>query len=221
LILIIAAPHCTGQTGGRVANAKDRPVTVRKDAVVEAGARYGAVAVLLHWLIAIMIAVQIWLGWTMGDMDDTGAAKDLEHIHISIGFLVLALSLARIGWRFTYTAPPPPAGSPKWERALAASIKGLFYVLLLAIPLSGWAMESIGPRAIPFFGLDWPHLPFMVGRPPEVARPLKDLLEDIHGSKLIWPLIALVALHVAGALKHQFDGRPVLYRMVPFLRPKI
>jgi cytochrome b561 len=169
----------------------------------------------LHWLIALMIAVQIGLGWYMGDLDDRAAAKNLEHIHITIGFLVLMLSLVRIGWRFTYTAPPPPAGSPKWERVLAASIKGLFYVLILAIPLTGWAMESIGPRPIPFFGLEWPHLPFLLGQ-----KPLHEALEDIHGSKLIWPLIALVALHVAGALKHQFDGRPVLYRMVPFLRPK-
>jgi cytochrome b561 len=181
-------------------------------------ARYNTVAMGLHWLIALLIVVQIWLGWTMGDLDDDVAAKNLERIHISLGFVTLALSVVRVAWRFTYTAPPPPVGQAKWERALAASVKGLFYILILAIPLTGWAMESIGPRPIPFFGLEWPHLPFMGGRAPEVARPLKDALEDIHGSKLVWPLIALVALHVLGALKHQFDGRPVLYRMIPFLK---
>lgn len=182
-------------------------------------ARYGAVAMGLHWAIALLIVAQIWLGWTMGDMDDTAAAKDLERTHISIGLIVLMLTLARVAWRLAHKPPPLPAEMPKWEQTLSSVVHVLFYVLLLAIPLTGWAMESTGPRPIPFFSLEWPHLPFVSGLPREQARPLHEALEDIHGSKLVWLMIGLIALHVAGALKHQFDGHPVLYRMLPLLKP--
>jgi cytochrome b561 len=194
-------------------------MTVRQTAIAEAGARYSAAAMLLHWLIAAFIILQLAMGWYMDDLEDDGAALDVERVHISIGLIVLVLSVARIALRLTRPAPPVPAGMPKWERALAGATHGLFYLLILAIPLTGWAMESLGPRPIPFFGLEWPHMPFLGGRPREQTRSLHEALEGAHGSVLVWMTIGLLALHVLGALKHQFDGRPVLYRMLPFMAP--
>lgn len=180
--------------------------------------RYGAVARALHWLIALLIVTQIALGWTMGAVaKPTG--RMLEGWHISFGVLVLLLTLARIAWRLTHRPPPTPPGLSGWERGLAHAVHAGFYLLLLAIPLTGWFMESIGKRPIHVFGLTWPHFPgvgaLLAGQNP---RAVKEALEQIHGSPLVWAMIALIVLHVAGALKHQFDGHPVLWRMVPGLK---
>lgn len=182
------------------------------------GQRYGAVARALHWLIALLIVTQIALGWTMGAVaKPTG--RMLESWHISFGVLVLLLTLARIAWRLTHRPPPMPAGLSGWETGLAHAAHAGFYLLLLAIPLTGWFMESTGTRPIHVFGLTWPHFPgaaaVLAGRDP---RAVKEALEQAHGTPLVWTLIALIVLHVAGALKHQFDGHPVLWRMAPGLQ---
>ncbi len=181
--------------------------------------RYGRVAQALHWTIALLIVLQIPLGWYMGTIEDRGVKRMLEGRHISIGVTILLLTLARIGWTLTHRRPPLPAAMPGWERGLAHATHTLFYGLLLALPLSGWIMESVGRRPIPFWGLTWPHFPgldvLLAGQDRDL---FKDTVENLHGSPLVWSMIALVALHVAGALKHQFDGRPVLWRMVPGLK---
>lgn len=179
------------------------------------GERYGAVARGLHWLIALLIVGQIAMGWTMGAVDKT-MGHAIEAWHISFGVLVLILTLARIAWRLTHRAPPPAAGLKGWETGLAHAVHAGFYLLLLAIPLTGWFMESLGKRPIHVFGLVWPHFPgvaaVMAGQDP---RAVKETLEQVHGSPLVWAMIALIVLHVAGAVKHQFDGHPVLWRMLP------
>ncbi len=181
--------------------------------------RYGRVAQALHWTIAAAIVLQIGLGWYMGSVEDRPRARLLEGYHISIGITVLLLTLARIVWSLTHPRPDLPEGMPKWERGLAHAVHALFYGLLLALPLSGWIMESVGSRPIHVWGLVWPHFPGLGALLAGHDKALfKDRLEAFHGSPLVWSMIGLVALHVAGALKHQFDGHPVLWRMVPGLK---
>jgi cytochrome b561 len=105
-----------------------------------------------------------------------------------------------------------------WERVLAGVSHFAFYVLMLALPFTGWALKSFFPRPIHWWGVQWPQLSFMGGMPPEQGRPLYERIENIHGDVLVLAMVVLLALHVGGALKHQFDGSPVMWRMLPFLR---
>ena len=184
--------------------------------------RYGAVSIGLHWTIAVLILVQIGLGWYMNNVvpDHTPAQVRIEWLHISLGLTILLLVLAWIAVRLSHAAPPLAAGAPRWERVLAGCSHGLFYVLLLALPLTGWAMVSAGSHPITFWGVTWPHLPGLGALSDPPNRSLRHDLKQIHTSILVWSILANLALHVAGAIKHQFDGRPVFWRMAPFARPR-
>ncbi len=120
--------------------------------------------------------------------------------------------------RLTHPAPPLPAGMPAWERWLAHGAHVLFYVLMLAMPLTGWALVTLRHEATPFWGLKWPAMPGLGPWTGPAHRPVSHALKTIHTQTLVWIALANIALHVAGALKHQFDGRPVLWRMLPFLK---
>jgi cytochrome b561 len=184
--------------------------------------RYSHVAIVLHWTIALLILIQIGLGWDMNEWlpDHSPAQAKIEGLHVSLGLTILLLVLARIGWRLSHTPPPLPTGTPLWERLLAHAGHTLFYLLMLAMPLTGWAMVSLGKRPISFWGLPWPHMPgvsTMFGSP--APRAVHEGISHIHVYILIWIVLINLALHVAGALKHQFDGRPVLWRMTGLKPP--
>jgi len=199
-----------------------RAVPAAPDVTGRPQRRYGAVSILIHWTIAVLIVVQLCLGWYMNEVlpDHTPAQAQVQSIHVSLGLTILLLVLVRIGVRLTHPAPPLPSGMPAWERILARASHVLFYVLLLVIPLTGWAVVSLRAQPIPFWGLTWPHMPglgALLGSP--APRPVRHELAHIHVFILIWIILLNLALHVAGALKHQFDGNPVLWRMIPFLKP--
>ena len=181
---------------------------------------YKAAAITLHWLIAAGIVFQVLWGWYFTDLERGPEKTSAEHLHISIGFTILILTLLRIAIRLINRPPPLPAGMPGWEVFVSKVTHVLFYILMLALPLTGWAMESTGGRSPPFWGASWPSFPIIGAMSREESRPLHGLLETVHGSVLGWSMVVLFGLHVLGALKHQFDGRPVLWRMLPFLRPK-
>jgi cytochrome b561 len=184
--------------------------------------RYSAAAIVLHWTIALLILVQIALGWTMNEWlpDHSPRQAFVEGVHISLGLTILLLVLVRIGLRLVRRPPPLPLGMPAWERALATASHLLFYILLLILPLTGWALVSLSAHPISFWGLPWPHLPgvgALLGSP--APKAVRHQLSHIHVYILIWIVLLNLALHVAGALKHQFDGRPVLWRMAGWKRP--
>lgn len=180
------------------------------------GGAYGALAIGLHWVIAALILVQIGLGWWMNEVlpDHSPAQASVEAVHISLGLTILILVLARIAVRLIQPPPPLPAGMPAWERALAHASHLLFYLLMLALPLTGWALVSLGARPISFWGLAWPHLPgahaLFGANPP---KPVRRSLAHVHVFILIWIVLINLALHVGAALKHQFDAYPVLWRI--------
>jgi cytochrome b561 len=130
--------------------------------------------------------------------------------HTALGLSVLALMLVRLGWRLTHDMPSPPATSPGWQNAAARFVHLAFYVLLVALPVSGWLLTSVEGDPVSYFGLfPVPALPVPGGEASE------DLIEETH-EILGNVLLGLAALHVLAGLKHHFvDRDDVLRRMLP------
>ncbi len=178
--------------------------------------RYSTVAIMLHWVIAAALLFQIVLGGAMeGPRDATRFS--IFQLHKSIGITILLLTLVRIGWRIANPPPPLSANLKLWERRLAHVTHRGFYALLLALPLSGWLIVSTSKVAVPtrLFGLiSWPHVPV-----PSGLRSAVHQISEISHELLVWGTFGLVALHVAGALKHHFlDNDAELDRMIPGVR---
>lgn len=167
--------------------------------------RYGIVAVMLHWLIAAAIIFMLGLGIYMTGLP-TGSMAQFEYfqLHKSVGISILLLSLIRIGWRLINPIPPLAAGLKPWERVAARVTHYGFYVLMIAMPLTGWIVVSVSPLAIPtmlFGAIPWPDMPFTatVENPKEAAESFSQVHEI-----LAFAMIALLLLHIAAALKHHF-----------------
>lgn len=174
------------------------------------GTCYSGVAIAFHWTIALLVIVNLVIG--IGH-DGIPALRALMGAHKAIGITVLVLTAGRVAWRLAHRPPPLPAGTPGWEKGAAHATHWTLYLLMIAMPLTGWAMVSApGPqRPLTWFGLfDIPTLP--------VGSGLADLGHDAHGL-LGWLMAALVVLHVAAALRHHLILRDtVLARMAPVLR---
>ena len=173
--------------------------------------RYSTVSLILHWLIAALVVTQVGLIWAH-EATDGPISREFVQVHKSVGLSILVLTLGRIGWRVANPAIPLPDVMRRWEKLLARATHVLFYAFLIAMPLVGWAASSAGGRDIIWFGLfEWPALPVGGGR--DAARALMDLHELAAKG-----LYVLIALHVAGALKHHFVDRDnVLHRMIPWI----
>ncbi len=197
----------------------NRHLSAKARVVAAARDRYSTVAILFHLSIAALIVVQIALGWHMGDIEGLGRSWLLQ-LHKSVGIAVLVLTLGRLAWRLIN--PPPPHGSnlTPFEAMASHWVHIGFYCALLAIPLSGWAMTSLErASSFPVFGIPWPAFPFASALPGEVQDSLSALLNTAHGW-LAWLMLGLLALHVAGALKHHFISKdPTVSRMAPGVQP--
>lgn len=173
--------------------------------------RYSAMSLTLHWLTAAMVLAQVLL-ITAHEATEGPISREFVMIHKSLGLTILVLTLARIGWRLANPPLPMPDKMRKWERVLARGTHVLFYVLMIGLPLGGWAASSAGGRAIEWFGLFiWPALPVPLDK--ALARNFMDAHEA--GVKVLY---VLLALHIGAALKHQFlDRDNVMHRMLPFI----
>lgn len=181
--------------------------------------RYTHLAILLHWVIAAGIIVNVALAWIWPHLGDEQVRPAID-MHKSIGVTVLGLAVMRLLWRLTHRPPAYPEGYQRWERVAAHAVHGLLYLLIFAMPLSGWIMDSAWKDAAThpmfWFGLfEWPRIAWFQHLDPATMDRLHDLFGAAHvlGS---YALYALFALHVGGALKHQWmDGEPELQRMWP------
>ncbi|KND58187.1 Cytochrome B561 [Candidatus Burkholderia verschuerenii] len=177
--------------------------------------RYSATAIGLHWIIALLIIGGFYLGWIMTDIPGFTPTK-LKYFswHKWIGVTVFLLAVIRLIWRATHSAPPTPAGMPRWQVGAAHMTHFLLYVLMIAIPVSGYFYSSAANVQVVYPGV---LLPTIIG--PDKA--LKAILRTVHvvHVALNYTLLVLVVLHVLAALKHHFVDRDgLLGRMLPFLR---
>lgn len=174
--------------------------------------RYGAVAQILHWVIAALIVTQFVLA-RMAEPLPLGVHKlALLARHKSVGMTVLMLAIVRLLWRLRHRTPALPASMKSWERLAAKGVHVVFYVLLFAMPLTGWMMSSAKNYAVSWFGLfTWPNL---IGKSDSAFEFLKDTHDTLSDV-----LFAVALLHILAALKHHFwDRDDVLRRMLPFTR---
>jgi cytochrome b561 len=181
-------------------------------------ARYDAVAMGLHWLTALFILGLLATGLTMETNLQRATQFDyrLFQLHKSLGITVLMLSVVRLAWLLTHRPPPEPKIMPPWQKRVDHVAHWLFYVLLLGLPLLGWAAVSASPLRIPtvLYGtIPWPALPVFGALSDK--RPVEHLLLGLHADGA-WVMIGLLVLHVGAALAHQFLWHDrVLSRMLP------
>ncbi|WKB51541.1 cytochrome b [Eleftheria terrae] len=175
--------------------------------------RYSSVAMAFHWLLALAIVGAFVVGLYMTGLSMSPTRLKLYNWHKWAGVSILALSAARLLWRLVQRPPALPAGiaaaMPAWQRIAHHATHGLLYVLFFAVPLVGWAYSNAAGFPIVLFGV----LPL-----PDLVTPDKALAEWLkpwHG-RLAYALAALVVLHVAAVIKHQFIDRDgLLARMLP------
>ena len=182
--------------------------------------RYSTVAIALHWTIAAAIALQIVLGWRIGDVEGVTRTAVLQ-LHKTIGVTILVLTVVRLIWRMVKRPPPVDSSLAPLEKLASHWVHLAFYGLLLALPLTGWGMVSaqrIGAMKL-LGGVRWPDFPLISGLPGAVQDTLADTLDKTH-TVLVWVMLAMLALHVLGALKHHFISKdPTVSRMAPGAKP--
>lgn len=169
--------------------------------------RYDALAIALHWSIALLALVQIALGWWMIDIPKTpvGVRAAWFNLHKSIGLTIGLLMLARLGWRLMHSPPELPGWLPRWQARAARTSHALLYAALIAQPLLGYLGSSFTAYPILYFGRTLPHWGWD-------SPPLKALCSEAHFALACF-ITALVALHVAAALRHLVRGDGVFARM--------
>ncbi len=185
-----------------------RPVTS-----TAATQKYSVQAMTLHWLIAFLIIWAFSIGWIVDEFPHLIADKGkYMSWHKWTGVTVFALTLWRLLVRIFHPAPPLPATTSCWERAASHSIHGLLYLLMLAVPLTGYLYSASAGRPVVYLGLV--PLPMLI----EPNATLKPLLKSAHVF-LNYTLFCLFVLHILAALKHHVINRDgVLARMVPFMK---
>jgi cytochrome b561 len=176
--------------------------------------RYDVVAQSFHWLIAALIVIQFWLAWTADDLPLGLHKLALLARHKSFGMTVLMLAVLRLLWRWTHRPPALPKAMTPIEVKLAHLTHVAFYVLLFAMPLSGWLMSSAKNYSVSWFGMfTWPDL---IGKNESAFVALRETHEFLS-----WALLAIAILHVLAAFKHHFWNKDsVLLRMLPFTNVK-
>ena len=176
--------------------------------------RWGSLAMAFHWAIVILILTQFVLA-NMAESLPLGMAKLATLArHKSVGITILGLAALRLGWRISNRGhnPPLPADLKGYERFLAHLTHEGLYLLLFAMPLTGWMMSSAANYPVTFFG--WFRFPALVG----ANKELHEVYEEVH-EFLFSALLVITVVHVLAALYHHFIQKDdTLRRMLPFGR---
>lgn len=175
--------------------------------------RYSPVAIVLHWLLALVILSLFGMGLYMADLPFSPTRMKLYNWHKWAGVCFLLLTVLRVVWRVKHRPPALPQtvtlAMPGWQMQAYHATHHLMYALFLVVPLLGWAYSSAAGYAIVLFGVL--PLPDFVG--PDKA--LAELIKPLHGLSA-WALIVLAALHIGAALKHHWlDRDGLMLRMLP------
>ncbi|TMS59512.1 cytochrome b [Imbroritus primus] len=174
---------------------------------------YTRTAIGLHWLIALLIIGGFAVGLYMTSLEGLSLTKlKLYSWHKWIGVTVFLLALLRVIWRFVHGAPSVVPGMPAWQARAAHAAHLLLYVLIVAVPLTGFLMSQAAGIPVVYFGL-W-ELPTVVAS----DEALKAGMQQAHVI-LNYLMAALVAVHALAAFKHHFIHRDgTLARMLPFIK---
>ena len=171
---------------------------------------YGALAKFLHWAIVILIIAQYVIIEAADEMPKGPAKFEQIDLHKSVGMTVLILVVLRILWRVANRGAPAAVPMPRLQQIAAAAGHGLLYLLILVLPLSGWAMSSAANYPVTLFG--WFQFPALVAE----NHDLHETLEEVH--EFLFDSVFVVAtLHAVAALYHHFVMKDrSLRRMLPF-----
>ena len=170
---------------------------------------YGLTSRALHWTVALLIVVLIPLGWYMVELDyyDPWANDSLE-LHKGLGMIVLALAPLMILWRHVGYRPPAIKTQKRWEVMAGSIAHYLLYALMLIVPPSGYIISTSAGAGVSVFGLF--EVPAVLPR----SDALRDAAITVH-YYVAYVGAALIAFHVAGALKHHLiDKDDTLRRML-------
>jgi cytochrome b561 len=177
--------------------------------------RYSNIAAAFHWTTVLLVLLQLWLGFSFADLAQGPQRTGLFTWHKTVGALILLIVLARLTYRLMNPPPPYPPELPRWERVAGTWNHRLLYIVLIAMPIGGLIAVSghtPGPTIALLGGIAIPKIP-------GISKELGEIAGDIH-SAAAWLLLALMATHVAAALKHQFiDRNRAAGRMPPFKDP--
>jgi cytochrome b561 len=190
----IIQKNCTMTTGSLELPC---PTRALHSQVMNRADRYSKPAVALHWLLALLIVGTFSFGLYMVDLPFSPARLKQYNWHKWAGMTILALSAMRLLWRLFNKPPALPSGMPSWQQRASHISHGAMYVLFFAIPLAGWTYSSALGFPIVVYGVI--PMPDLVGKNAELAAVLK----AVH-KYLAYGLGALVLMHVAAALQHQF-----------------
>ena len=165
--------------------------------------RYGAVAILIHWLAAALIVMLLVSGFRAAGTLDPVTKTAILRFHVADGIAVLALTLGRVAWwLFADRKPLPVAGTSSLLNRAAAAVHVFFYIVVLGMAASGIGMMALSGAGAVLFGTGG-TLPDFWNYLPRIPHGL--------GARLF---IVLLVLHVGGALYHQFiRGDRLLARM--------
>jgi cytochrome b561 len=174
--------------------------------------RYTRTAIYLHWLMALAIVGTFGVGLYMHDLPLSPGKLKIYSWHKWAGVTIFLLVMLRLVWQLTHRPPEPHAGMPAWQQTAASLVHFLLYVLMIAVPLSGWLMSSANGFQTVWFGVL--PLPDLL----ENNKELGETLEGLHRA-FNFTLAGLVLIHAGAAIRHHFvEGDDVLGRMLPFFR---
>lgn len=172
------------------------------------GRRYTEPAIHLHWLTPPLILAQVVLAWVFLALPDNAPNQGfIIGLHKSLGLTIWLLILARLAWRFTHPAPAAGPNASGFLEGLGKVNHWLMYLVLFAMPISGFVMSATGPYGVNFWGLPLPRLP--------QNEALHDAAQLGHWVAQ-WALYALVLTHIAATVYHVVVRRDgTLERMLP------
>ncbi len=170
---------------------------------------FNGFAKLLHWLVVVLLVAQFAIAWTMPDVHRDTKPVDLIAWHLSVGMTILLVMVVRLGWRTVSTVPPTPAGLAVPLAILSRVTQFSLYALLFALPVLGWINANARGWTVSLFGAI--PMPALVA----TGSGWGHQMGDVH-QVVAWVLLGAAALHVTGALFHQFILKDsTLRRMLP------
>lgn len=177
--------------------------------------KYQKIQVVLHWLMFILFVVALATIEYRGSVPkETGQAlrDTLRAIHISAGLLVFILAFVRVEERIRLGAPPV-LGESRWQTLSAHALHGVLYLVMFALPISGFIFSQAGARTVAFFG--W-ELPKLIADNPALRGPVHSFHEWLGNA-----VYFLIGVHVLASLWHHYVSKDdTLRRMLPFLNKK-